>query len=185
MDSLLDKFIRFLRFRKVTKYVPKNSIVCDIGCGKKPYFLKSIASFIKYGIGFDKDVEDYKNSKLEFKKLEISNHIPLGKESVDIVIMLAVLEHFENPREVLNESFRILKNNGKLILTTPTPLAKPILEFLAFKLKVINENEIKDHKNYFWPDDIKKMLLEVGFKRENIKNYFFECYLNNLVIAQK
>jgi len=185
MDFFLDKVLSFLRLRKIIKYIPKNSVVCDIGCGKEAYLLKKIAGFIKYGIGFDKNIKDYKNYKLEFKKLKISNRIPLEKESVDIVTMLAVLEHLENPQEILNEVFRILRNNGKLILTTPLPLAKPILEFLAAKLRVISESEIKDHKNYFWPSDIKKMLIRTGFKKENIKNYFFEFFLNNFVVTKK
>jgi len=185
MDSLLDKFIRYLRFRKVIRYIPKDSVVCDIGCGENANFLKSIRASIKYGIGVDKDVRDHKNSKLELKKLKLSNKLPLNSGTCDVVTMLAVLEHLQNPQEILNESFRILKAGGKLILTTPTPLAKPILEFLAFKLHLINKKQISDHKNYFWPNDIKKMLVQAGFKEENFKTSFFEFFLNSLIIAQK
>lgn len=185
MDSFLDKFLRWLRFRKVTKHIPKDSIVCDIGCGNDAYFLKNISNLIKHGVGLDKDIKNYKNPKLEFKRIKILKEIPLEKGSCDVVTMIAVLEHLLYPQEILNECFRILKKGGKLILTTDTPLAKPILEFLAFKLKLIDEDEIQDHKNYFWLADIKKMLLKTGFKEENIKNYFIEYYLNFLVIVQK
>lgn len=185
MDSLLDKFIRWWRFKKIITHIPKNSIVCDIGCGKDHYFLKKISNLIKYGIGFDKEVENYKDSKLELKNLEISKNIPLENESCDAVTMMAVLEHLFYPQEILNESFRILKNGGKLILTTPRPISKPILEFLAFKISLIDKKEIADHKNYFSPKDIKKLLLGAGFKEEKIKIYFFEFFLNSLTIVQK
>jgi 2-polyprenyl-3-methyl-5-hydroxy-6-metoxy-1,4-benzoquinol methylase len=185
MNSLLDKIFRFLRTKKVIKYIPKNSIVCDIGCGENPYFLKKISKFIKKGVGFDLKVTEYKNSIIEVKNLKILDQIPLEKESVDVVTLLAVIEHLEQPQEILNEAFRILKNDGVLILTTPTPLSKPILEFLAFKMKLIDKNEIKNHKNYFWPKEIKKMLGKAGFREKKIKNYFFEFFLNSLIIAKK
>lgn len=173
-----------MRYRKVIKYIPKDSIICDIGCGLDAYFLKKISYLIKYGIGFDKEVENYKNSKLELKKLEVYKNIPLKNENCDVVTMLAVLEHLLYPQEILKECFRILKKGGKLILTTPTPATKPILEFLA-RILLIDRVEIAGHKNYFWLSDIKKLLIKAGFQEENIKNYFFEVRLNNLIIAQK
>lgn len=185
MDSFLDKLLRWLRYKKVINYIPKNSIVCDIGCGKEGYFLKKISNFIKYGIGFDERIEDQKGEKYELKKLKIFKEIPLEKEKCDVVTMVAVLEHLSNPQEVLNEGFRILKKEGRLVLTSPTPLAKPILEFLAFKLGVIDKKEIEGHKNYFRRKDIKIMLLKSGFEEKKIKNQFFEFFLNNLIIAQK
>lgn len=180
-----EKLFRRLRHRKVIKHIPKDSIVCDIGCGGDAYFLKSISGLIKHGIGFDRDIENREDAKLELKRIELFEEIPLEKESCDIVTMLAVLEHLANPQEFLDKCFKILKNDGKLILTTPTPPAKPILNFLTFKLGLLDKDGIREHKNYFWPKETKEMLLKSGFKKENIKSYFFECYLNNLIIAQK
>lgn len=185
MNSFLDKFFRWLRFRKVIKYIPKDSIVCDIGCGQQALFLKKISNLIKYGIGFDKKINDFKGLKYELKNFKILKKIPLKKGSCDAVTIIAVLEHVSDPQSLMNESFRILKKGGKLILTSPSPLSKPILEFLAFKLRLIDKKEIKEHKNYFWPLKIKKMLFKSGFKKNNIKNYFFEFFLNNLIIAEK
>ncbi len=185
MDSSLDKIFRWLRYKKVIKHIPKNSMVCDIGCGQKAHFLKEISSLIKSGIGFDDKVENYRDSKYELKKLKISEEIPLEKESCDAVTMIAVLEHLSDPQIILNESFRVLKKDGKLILTTPVPLAKPFLEFLAFRLRLINKDDIKDHKNYFCTAEIKKILVESGFREENIKNYLFLFCFNNLIVAQK
>ncbi|MDO8601092.1 MAG: class I SAM-dependent methyltransferase [bacterium] len=185
MDSFLDKIFEKMRSGKIIRYIPADSVVCDIGCGREGDFLKTISNSIKKGIGFDEKAEDFKTLKYEIKKFRILENLPLEDGSCDIVTMLAVLEHLSNPQTVLNESFRVLKKGGKLILTTPTPLAKPILEFLAFKLKMIDRKEIEDHKNYFWAKDIKKMLLKSGFEENNIKDYFFELFLNNLVIAKK
>jgi 2-polyprenyl-3-methyl-5-hydroxy-6-metoxy-1,4-benzoquinol methylase len=185
MDYFLDKFIRYLRINKVKKHIPRGSVVCDIGCGKDFYFLKKISSLIKHGIGFDEEVSNYCSGNNELRNQKISDIIPLENESCDVVTMAAVLEHLIFPQEILNESIRILKNGGKLILTTPTPRSKLILNFLAFKLNLIDKNEINDHKNYFNHEDIKLMLLKSGFKEENIKISFFEFFLNSFIVAKK
>lgn len=185
MHSFFDKFLRWRRFKKVINFISKDSVVCDLGCGKEAYFLKKILNMIKQGIGFDTEIENHKSSKLELKEIKIFENIPLEDETCEVITMMAVLEHLSFPQETLNESFRILKNGGKLILTTPSPLSRPILEFMAFKLRLIDKNEIRDHKNYFWPKDINKMLQEAGFKEGNIKISLFELYFNQLAIARK
>jgi len=174
-----------MRFNKVRKYIPKDSVICDIGCGSDAYFLKNISGLIKYGVGLDKDIKEYKDSKIELKNLEVFERIPLEGEKFDVITMMAALEHMDYPQEVLKESFRLLKKEGKLIMTTPTPFSKSILEILAFKLRLISKESIQEHKNYFWPKDIKKILLASGFKKENIKSYFFEFLLNSLIVARK
>ncbi len=185
MNSFLDKFFRWLRLRKVIKYIPENSVVCDIGCGTQAFFLKKISSKISRGIGFDEEVSDYYGKKYELRRQKISDRISLEKETCDVVTMTAVLEHLAFPQEILNESFRVLKNGGKLILTTPTPSAKPVLECLARRLRLIDKNEIEDHKNYFDANAVKRMLKKSGFAEKNIKNYHFELFLNNLIVAKK
>lgn len=185
MGSFLDKLFHKLRSQRIIKHIPESSFVCDIGCGAKGPFLKEISSRIRYGIGLDKKAEEYHNSKIEIKQINISKNIPLDDDKFDSVLMIAVLEHLDYPQEILSESFRILKKGGNLILTAPTPLAKPILEILSFKLRLIDKNEISDHKNYFWPKDIKKMLLKAKFRKENIKTRFFNVFFNSFIICQK
>ena len=185
LDKFLDKFLRHERFKKIKKHIPRNSVVCDLGCGKDAQFLKSILSFIGQGIGLDGVADDYKDSKLELKKIKIEKNLPLEDESCDIITLVAFIEHLSHPQEVLNECFRCLKPTGKLIITAPTPVAKPVLEFLAFKLHLIDEKEISDHKNYFWPQDLKRMIILAGFDKENIKSSFFELFFNNLIVARK
>lgn len=180
-ERLLAKF----RFQNAIKHIPQNSIVCDIGCGRDFRFLKQISGFIRHGIGIDKNAKNFKNSQLEIKRFDVENGIPLNPQSVDIITMLAVLEHLRTPEKVLKECFRVLKRDGKLILTTPSPRAKPVLEFLSFKLNLLNQEQIKNHKNYFAPAKTKKMLQKAGFSQGNIKSWYFGFGFNNLTIAKK
>ena len=188
LGKFLDKAIRWLRFHKVIKHIPQDSIVCDIGCGRNNTFLEGIKHLIKYGIGIDKNIGGViKNDTNNIKRIEfyISNKIPIESKSIDVVIMMAILEHLTDPLGILDESYRILRSGGKLIITVPTPLAKPVLEFMAFKLKIIDESEIRDHKNYFWINDIKTMLQKSGFKEDKIKGHYFEFGFNSFIVAKK
>ena len=185
MNSFLDKIFHKLRFKKILKYIPKDSFVFDIGCGEKADFLRSISPLVKKGIGLDGKVENYKDAKLELKKFRIQKELPIQDESCDVVLMMAVLEHLSFPQEALNECFRCLKKEGKMIITVPAPSARPILEFLAFKLKLIDRNEVSDHKNYFRPKDLKQMLAIAGFNKDKIESRFFEFRFNILIVASK
>jgi len=184
VNTFLDKFLRWMRFKKLARHIPRDSVVCDLGCGKDVYLLKRLEETIKLGVGIDRDVRESSGPRIRTKKIGISNKIPLENESCDIVLMAAFLEHLNNHQEVLKESFRILKKNGRLIITTPTPLSKTVLETLA-ALRLVDKETIKDHKNYFYPKDVKKMLLSAGFNKDGIKSRFFEFFLNSLIIAEK
>jgi SAM-dependent methyltransferase len=48
-----------------------------------------------------------------------ADNIPVDDETFDIVMLAEVIEHIENPVEVLNECVRVLKKDGNLIITMP------------------------------------------------------------------
>ena len=180
-ESYLDIVIRKLRERKIIDLVPDKSIICDLGCGSGK-FLYPIAHNIKEGVGVDREIKQSKLANLTFIKADLEKKIKLPSDKFDIVTCLAVLEHLNNPESLIKEAYRILRKNRKLIITTPSKLSKPILEFLA-KLNLINKQHIKEHKNYFSKEDLRKMLNKAGFK--DIKINSFEFGMNNLIIARK
>jgi ubiquinone/menaquinone biosynthesis C-methylase UbiE len=185
LNSLLDRVIRWIRLRKIVAHIPDGAVVCDVGCGENAFFLRSIAPKISRGYGFDIKVKSFEDQGLKISQFDLQGVIPLADQSVHIVTLMAVLEHLSHPLEILKEIFRVLKPGGKLLLTVPTPLAKPILEFLAFRLHLIDEAEIRDHKTYFWREDLIRVLVEAGFSSQNLKHSYFELYCNNDVVGEK
>ena len=180
---LLDNFIRFLRIKKVKKYVNKDIVLCDLGCGPEAYFLYLMSPRIRKGIGIDKKVFLKSEKNLEFLNLELKKDLPLPDKSIDCVTMLAALEHLEYPGQILKECWRVLKKDGKLIITVPAPIADPILNFLTYKLKLVDRKEIEDHKHYFSVKKLKGLLKEAGFERLKIKK--FELGFNIFILAIK
>ena len=93
----------------LAKILPRYSrgVVVDLGCGDKPY--REYARAKKY-IGVDRKNGDVISDVLK---------TPLKDNYADTVLSTQVLEHVQNPQQLLRESYRILKPGGYLILTTP------------------------------------------------------------------
>lgn len=169
----LDKFIAYIRYRKIDKYVPKGGVICDIGCGRHAEFLRRHSRTIKKGYGIDFRISSMKTGNIELFNNRERKCFPVNTESCDAVFMLAVLEHLDSPSEMLKNIKSILKDDGKLVLTTPTTPAKPILEFMAFKLHIMNEEEILEHKHYYNKKEILSLLKKNGFVDIHYKKFCF------------
>lgn len=98
--------------------------------------------------------------------------------------MLAVLEHLDHPLAITREITRVLKPGGKLILTVPGKRAKPVLEFLSFKLGIVNRAEIEDHKKYYDLEELKELIRQID-PLEIIEHRHFQFGMNNFCIIQK
>lgn len=181
-ESLLDKIAAWWRMQKVKKYIPQNAFLCDLGCGYRGKFVKKMAQRAKKAIGVDLVVDSNVKEAILIKA-DLNHHLPLKTNSQNVVTAMAVIEHLSKPDKAITEVYRILQPGGKCILTTPTPKAKKLLEFLAFKLKLISEKEIKEHKKYYNKDEIQRLLKKAGFKR--VQYSTFQYGFNSLVIAKK
>jgi SAM-dependent methyltransferase len=184
--NFLDRLIRDLRLKKVKKYLKSNANICDFGCGDGVVLkdLDKIFHF-NYGVGIDSDIDLPDNTNnLKFIKTDIVR-ADVQRNFFDFVLMLAVAEHLENDQLILilAEIKKILKNGGLLIITTPSPWSKPVLEFLAFKLNIISRKEVLDHKHYYYIGELSKLLEQAGFKKIEAK--YFQCHFNALYIFKK
>ena len=162
-EAFLEKYLRRYRIKRILPYIRNGKIVCDVGCGRHAAFLRSISTVAKKCIGIDKKASTISYSNIEIKNFELDDKIPLEDESIDVVTLLAVLEHLDNEKEILSEIKRILKRDGRLLITVPTERAKFILEFLAFRLRVVSREELMDHRRYYSHDKLDKLLAGVGF----------------------
>lgn len=180
---LLDSILQYWRFGVANKYIEDQKIVCDLGCGFDVKSLLFIEDRISGGVGCDLKInKNFKNDKIKLLEFDLNNIFPIKDESVDIVISFAVIEHLDNWDNFLSEAFRILKKDGIIILTTPDPKGKFILETLAFA-GLIDKNEIKDHKHYFGKNELFEIFCRKNFRKIEINKFQFG--LNNLVLAKK
>jgi SAM-dependent methyltransferase len=100
-----DKFIqkKYLKNQKLT--------LCDYGCGTMPYITQFPKEFVDYK-GIDLSWNPYADFHIE------NNKILMHDLTADIVLSTQVLEHVEDYNSYLKEAYRILKDDGLLVITT-------------------------------------------------------------------
>ena len=182
-EPFLEKILRRFRIRKVLRHIKNWQVVCDIGCGKHMALLKTIRSVSRKCIGIDKKTPPIQYANIDVITYEVDNSIPLADQSVDVVTLLAVLEHLENGQEIIREAWRILKEEGLILITVPTKKARPVLEFLANRLHIVSREEVADHKRYYSSEELQRLLAGNGFECLAIES--FELGYNLFCRARK
>lgn len=96
----------------------KNTHVIDLpaGSGVTSDTLKNVGAKVT---AFDLFLEFFKTEGISCSYADIMDKIPLKNNIADWIICQEGIEHFENQFHALKEFNRILKLNGKLIVTTP------------------------------------------------------------------
>ena len=97
------------------------------------------------------------------RKLDVRN-IPLEENifpdnSFDVILASHLIEHLNEPKTFLEETYRILKNNGSIFITTPD-----ISGFQSLLFGSRWRSAIFDHLYLFSRRTLSKMLKTVGFK---------------------
>lgn len=89
--------------------------ILDVGCGKKPY--RDLFLYSDY-IGLEYDTPENRKSK-QADFFYDGKTFPFSNAEFDSIICNEVLEHVFNPDEFLSEIIRVLKPNGKMLMTVP------------------------------------------------------------------
>jgi SAM-dependent methyltransferase len=88
----------------------------DIGCGHKPY--RDLFNVLEY-IGIDIENEAHDQTSDAVDVIFDGRKIPFDDQSFDSVFSSEVFEHVFHLEELIQESNRILKVGGKILITLP------------------------------------------------------------------
>lgn len=184
-EPLLEPLLRQMRLRRVYSVISRypNCRLLDVGCGWEARLLKKMAPRIAAGVGVDRKAPRIEDGKLSTLQCDLEATFPFETATFDVATMLAVLEHFDRPLAVLSEVRRVLKPGGALVLTVPSHAAKPVLEFLAFRLGIVNRAEIADHKRYWNRRELLEAASHCGF--ELLRHRYFQLGFNNFCVLRK
>lgn len=184
-EPILEPILRYMRIKKVLPVIMniKKPILLDVGCGWEAKFLQNIEPYVEEAIGIDFKAPNLNTKKIKTIKQTITDKLPFDDSRFNIVTMLAVLEHIEQPLLMAKEINRILVGGGYVIITVPSRISKSILEFLSYRLNIVNSEEIRDHKHYYNKKYIEDLFLPCGFKI--IKHEYFQFGMNNFCILRK
>ena len=162
--------------------------VLEIGCGFHATLLTSLLPRIRRAVGVDAHVaEDRKREpKLRFLEGTFDEaRSALAGEQFDIVLMISVLEHLEEPLATLKTLHAMLKPGGSLVVNVPTWNGKVALELSAFRLRLSTPESIDDHKTYYDKRDLWPLLVAAGFKPSQIDMRYHKLSLNLFAVCKK
>lgn len=172
-NSLLLKYVdnsvlRSKWIENTLKKLKQGTYILDAGAGECQYkkyckHLKYVSQdFAKYngkGDGAGLQTNKWDNSKIDIVS-DITN-IPVKKSSFDAILCTEVFEHVPDPIAAIKEFKRILKVNGKLIITAPFSSLTHFAPYhfytgfnIYFYRKILSENgfeiiEYERNGNYF------------------------------------
>ena len=160
----------------------------DIGCGTKPY--EPYLSVKEY-IGVEIDSERSRTTS----KADIfydGKKIPFTDKEFDCALANEVFEHVFNPTEFLHEVNRVLKMNGKFLLTEPFVWDEheqphDFARYTSFGLKHVLEQNgfkvIQHKKSVTNARVIFQLINEFIYKKTYVENIVLRQMLNLILIA--
>jgi ubiquinone/menaquinone biosynthesis C-methylase UbiE len=109
--SLSEKYHKYLVIGAIQDYATGRLL--DIGCGNKP-FLKYTTHRVSEHIGLDHPASPHGNSAVDVTGF--ADNLPFESDSFNTVLLTQVIEHLEDPGNVLRETARVLKKDGFVII---------------------------------------------------------------------
>ena len=153
-----------------TKYLDKNDIVLDLGCGNGQSIIKA-SKYCKKIVGIEIDPNLLKIADVSIKQKSIKNAILqkgnleekllLKSRQFNKVFFLDVFEHLNNRDLILKEIKRVLKPKQALILGVPN--SQTSWKKLQRSVGLSSFSD-PDHKIEFSEKEIKSLLKRHGFK---------------------
>lgn len=166
----------------------ENLTIVDVGCGSGK-FLDHIASFTEKYIGVDpsdKMLLDAPREKGFFIR-GMGENMPIKDGIADVVLLKSVLDQCYSPIQVISESKRILKSNGRLIISLSNRDS-----YYSFIRRIYNR--LRGHKGehffelshlfYFNMSDVDDMLKKAEFdiiQGKNVSYFVFPRFLEWII----
>lgn len=151
------------RYQQFFQHLPARAkTILDVGCntGRGGSVLKKLSQELRI-IGLDcveNRLERLPLGIYDTKVCSYSTNIALEDSSIDGIVAGEFVEHLypDDVIQTLKEFYRILKPEGRLLLTTPNP------NYLLLQLtgkSVLGGAHLSQH----YPADLSKLLKEIGF----------------------
>lgn len=136
------------RFEAILEFVPSKSRLLDVGCGLGEFlrYTQKVRPRVElFGVDFSEKAIEF-NRERDKEKISYAvgsaYSLPYSEKSFDIVTAGELLEHLDEPEKFIQEASRVLKPEGRLLLTLPY------------------EDRVKDpeHVRYYYRSDLLDLL---------------------------
>ena len=151
----------FGRERICAEFIDENPVLktLNIGAGEILWIENHLLRGYKELFSSDIDKKNLGSKNLAKNKILLNaEKIPFKDNEFDQVVILDVLEHIKSHEKALNEISRVLKKDGRLIISVPNNT------WLSF----LNPIRYAQHERHYSISMITSMLEKSGFKTERL-----------------
>jgi SAM-dependent methyltransferase len=108
------------------------------------------------GLDIDPDIVAFAKHKYgdRFFRQYDGAHIPFEDRSFDAACMFQVIEHIQDDLAILREIRRVLKDGGRLFLTTPNRVMR-----VPYGERPWNEEHVRE----YYPEELQQVLVNAGY----------------------
>jgi 2-polyprenyl-3-methyl-5-hydroxy-6-metoxy-1,4-benzoquinol methylase len=183
--SPIQRFWHRRKFEYVANRIPDGANVLDFGCGPGS-FLAVLAEEKPHvravGVDIGSSQIDFANrevgqlfpDRIKFEALPVTSEtIPYPDASFDVVTSIEVIEHLHPAiaHRFLRDARRLLKPDGRLIVTTPNYRSLwPLIELMLERLSDVKYHD--QHINKFTPSSLVKFVESGGFEARDVSTIF-------------
>lgn len=125
-----------VRYKKIRNFIEREGSgkkILDLGCADGSLLEPLAKKNLVFGVEITESLSQKTRAKgLNVVKADLEKGIPFGSKTFDIVVAAQIIEHIVNTDFFLAECNRVLKKNGKLVLSVPNinTLFSPLILFL-------------------------------------------------------
>jgi len=181
---LLTRYARQQRYAAIRPFVCGD--VLDIGCGNMLKAFKP--ENLRRYVGIDVNPALVANMRRLFPEHEFHlcdverEPLPVHGQRFDTVLLVAILEHLNDPHRVLAQVAEHLRPTGRLVVTTPTPWGMRLHDW-GTRLGLFHPHAAEEHVRPYERRALEALLEAHGFKVVLYRR--FELGANQLVVAER
>jgi 2-polyprenyl-3-methyl-5-hydroxy-6-metoxy-1,4-benzoquinol methylase len=182
-EGLISPWLKNIRLRATANAIPNGSIVLDLACGAGALRSHLPPNCKYYGVDrIDPASRDQFDAfvNLDLSSVDVFQKISewLPEKKVDVITLIAFIEHVKNPERILEGAFSLLKEDGLLLATTPHPIGRRIHDILA-KLHICSPSGADEHEKFLGKQDLERVFSKAMFSINRYQRFLFG--LNQLV----
>jgi len=150
--------------------------ILDVGCGSGE-MLERLKDKDVYGVDVGEGFIRYCMSHCGYAKVskQSAEHLDFSSCSFEDVVCSEVIEHLDDPGKALREFHRVLKPNGRLILTTPRACLRwSVLEYVWSHVR---REKLEVNHDSFSGYRLGRLLRNAGFNVVKLKSFMGGCLL--------
>lgn len=180
------------KWQAIKNLIPRdpNLKILDFGCGKGAIteeIIKINPRIYITGVDISSKAINVIKKKIkthEFIRINNEQKLPFKSNTFDFILALDVIEHIYDTELILKELQRVLKKNGKILISVPYHgIMKNIILSLFFFEKVFDP--IGPHIRFFTSKSLKKMCKDFKIIKLGYFGRFWPLWRGMFIFCQK